>query len=338
MSARRLRLLNISKNGQAECLKADGFADALREIGELTIINGGKDLSPCEVAAHARAHDVFLTGWGAVPLPSSLAVDPGLLRYICGITGSMKEYVPIDLLRAGIPLTNWGDFPANSIAEGALALLLACLKDLRLQQRTIEEGGWHLSADIAGGSLFGLNVGIYGCGVIGRKFVELLRPFDCSIHVYDRYAAELPAGTFRVDSLAELFELSQAVVIHASLTPETEKSVNADMLRRLPDHGVLVNTARGGIVDQPALFAEVKSGRLRAGLDVLAGSDWLEPGDPARNYPNLILTAHDIGRSWPGQQRRMNRMHRYALDNLRRFASGESLRWVMDESRYLRST
>ncbi len=168
----------------------------------------------------------------------------------------------------------------------------------------------------------------------------MLRPFRPAILVFDPYAASLPEGCERAGSLDELFGRCEAIVIHAALSEETRGSVTAERLARLPDRAVLVNTARGAIVDQEALFAELASGRLRAGLDVLE-PDRLPPGHPARDWENLILTAHDIGKNRPPEgfpPTSLDSMHRVCLDNLRRFAAGQPLRFVMDRERYERST
>jgi phosphoglycerate dehydrogenase-like enzyme len=109
----------------------------------------------------------------------------------------------------------------------------------------------------------------------------------------------------------------------------------------LPKYGIVVNTARGAIVDQEALFAELKSGRLRAGLDVL-DPDTLPPDHEARRWENLIWTCHSIGGGlWPtdgAPPAELAPHQEICLDNLRRFLRGEPLRFVMDEVRYARST
>jgi phosphoglycerate dehydrogenase-like enzyme len=198
-------------------------------------------------------------------------------------------------------------------------------------------GGWKIDRASHGGSLEGLNVGVFGCGMIGRRFIELLRPFRAVIRVFDPYLDEPVDGAERVTSLDELFEMSEAIVVHAVWTPETDKVINAERLAKLPDHAVVVNTARGGIIDQDALFAELRSGRLRAALDVLE-PDTLPADHPARQWENLILTAHQVGMGWPRERPRMGRMHEIALDNLRRWRDGRPLRFVMDPVRYRRST
>jgi len=88
-----------------------------------------------------------------------------------------------------------------------------------------------------------------------------------------------------------MFEQCEAIVIHAALSPETERTVTAELLSLLPDRGIIVNTARGQIIDNEALFAELRRGRLRAALDVTDPEE-LPRDHPARGYDNLILTAH----------------------------------------------
>jgi phosphoglycerate dehydrogenase-like enzyme len=218
-----------------------------------------------------------------------------------------------------------------------VALLLAVLKDLHHRVQLIRGDGWQVDRATHGGSLDGLKLGVYGAGVIGLKFIEMVRPFGPVIKVFDPFLAEVPEGVTRVDSLDALFDDIQAVAIHAGWTPETDKSVNARLLAKLPKHGVVINTARGGIVDQDALFAELATGRLRAGLDVFE-PDYLPPGHPARKWENLIVTSHSVAMSWPEQHERVGRMYEYALDNLQRFVDGRPLRFVMDPVRYARST
>jgi phosphoglycerate dehydrogenase-like enzyme len=221
-----------------------------------------------------------------------------------------------------------------------MALLLAAMKDLHYHVVRSRGKLPRGAAPPAGGTLEDTNVGVYGLGVIGRRFVAMLRPFGAIIRVYDPYVDDVPEGCVRVDSLEELFSQSQIIVIHAGLTDETRHSVTAELLAMLPDHGIVINTARGGIVDQEALFAELRSGRLRAGLDVTEPEP-LPARHPVRRCLNCIITPHCIGTSWAedaAQPQRLGTMHRNCLDNLRRFARGEPLRFVMDRERYLRST
>ena len=318
----------------------DAFCRRVEELGELRIVERAGEMNEAEVADLYRQADVAITSWGSCPIPKALADAPGRLKYVCHLTGSMKSFVPAEVVEAGIPVTNWGDAPANKVAEGAMALLLSALKDIHAHVRTVREGGWRLDANATGGTLWRADVGVYGLGVIGLRFLEMLRPFGPTIRVYDPYASYVPPDCIVVSGLDELFEQSEIIVIHAAWTPETEGSVTAGLLAKLPRHGVVVNTARGAIIDQPALMAELESGRLRAGLDV-THPEPMPPDDPARQWTNCTLTAHQVESGWPDSRDRpagMMEMHQVCLDNLRRFAVGRPLRFVMTPQRYLRST
>lgn len=332
------KLLYIGRHKKARMPREGAFVDELRKLGDLTIRLDGNQLSDAERAALIRDCNVLLTMWDSAPVPLELAREPGKLEYICNITGGVRGWIPIEIIRRGIPVTNYGDAPALPIAESAMALLLAVLKDLPAQVRHVEQGSWKLGPERPKGSLYGMRIGIYGLGYIGKKFVELVRPFRPVLSVYDPYVNEIPDGCRQVASLEDLFQDIHALVVHAGWTPETEGTITAPLLARLPDHGIVINTARGEIFDQDALFAELGSGRLRAGLDVLYGEAPLPSDHPARSWPNLILTGHSLGKNpWPPTQGLLYR-EEIALDNIRRHLSGRPLRFVVDHDRYLRST
>lgn len=310
-------------------------------MAKLEIVENGRELSDEQAMEQMRQADVLVTMWGSRAIPAELAKDPGQVRYVLNITGTCRAFVPIEIIQAGIPVTNWGDAPAFAVAEGAMALLLAVLKDLRPRTEKVASGQWGGAKrfDLPSGSLRDMKIGLYGCGVIGQRFVQMVKPFAPKLSVFDPYATEIPEACQRVDTLEGLFEHSDAIVIWAGLTDETKHSVNADLLAKLPDHAVIINAARGGIIDQDALFAELASGRLRAGLDVLDHGDCVPADHPSRQWPNLVLTCHDVTSAhWPDRSSLLSDMDRNALDNLRRFIAGEPLRFVMNERRYLLST
>jgi phosphoglycerate dehydrogenase-like enzyme len=330
------RLLHIAATNPDPRVWHAAFIDALQRLGSLTVIRNGQALGSGEIADRVRECTIYLSSWGSVALPDSLAVDRGSLEYVCHVNGTIRKFIPESLIEAGLPVTNWGDALARDVAEGAVTLLLSCSKDLPRRIDHIRAGGWREDGRYRGWQLEGLRLGLYGCGRIGRAFVELISPFRPCMLAYDPYCDALPEGVRRVDSLEELFGNADAIAIHAGLSEETRNTVTAALLAMLPDHGVIVNTSRGAIVDQQALFAELASGRLRAGLDVLE-PDYLAPDHPARQWPNVIFGAHDIGnpRPWPAT---LMRMHRHCLDNIRRHLDGRPKRFVMDARRLARST
>jgi len=335
-----IKMLHIASR-RPQLSPTSPLGEALQQLGELEIVGQCRDMSDAEVLAKMRDADVLVTMWGAQPVPPELADDPGRVRYVLHLTGTCRQYIPIEIIRSNIPVTNWGDAPANAIAEGAMALLLAVMKDLRARTESVAAGEWMGARrlGIPSGTLRGLRLGMYGCGAIGKRFVELVTPFRPELIVFDPYLDGLPDSCRTVDSLEELFDQSEAVGIFCGLSDETQDSVSADLLARLPDNGIVINIARGEIIEQEALFAELKSGRLRAGLDVLAAGDAVPQDHEARAWPNLLMTCHDINSSlWPERPPQLSEADRIAVSNLKCFLSGKPLKFKIDERRYNLST
>lgn len=327
--------------GRAHLSAESPLGQALQEFGNLHIVEQGKDLSDEEALSQMQKADVIITHWAGRRIPVEMATNPGKLRYVINIGGTCKATVPLDLIQAGIPVTNWGDTPARAVAEGAMSLLLAVLKDLRARTDSLQAGKpfGAKRLGLPSGTLYETKVGLYGCGVIGSQFVKMIEPFEPELFVYDPYAKEIPNGCKRVDSLDALFQQSEIVVIWAGLSDETKSSVNAKRLGVLPDHGIIINAARGEIIDQDALFAELKEGRLRAGLDVLVSDNYFGDGHECHQWPNLLVTSHDINSAyWPQRPPQLSYGDKIAIGNLKRFIHNEPLRFVMDEQRFQRSS
>jgi len=336
----RPRIINITGGRRFGKVWTDEFIAAMEARGELTLLTETGRLDDAEATRLIGEHDIAIVGWDAHPLPTGLADARGELKYVCCYSGTIRSQVPRDLVAAGIPVSNWGDLPAFGIAESAMTLLLSCVHDLGLVRRAQQAGEWGFDTSRVG-TLNGLNVGIYGVGVIGRRFVEMLRPFDPRIRAYDPYVAELPDGVDRAGSLDELCDWAEALVIHAGLSDETAGSLGADQLARLPDGGIVINTARGAIIDQDALFAELEAGRLRAGLDVLEPDGELDPEHPLRQADNVVFSFHRLtfegGDDWPVRPG-LTRMQQRVIDQLDRFVAGEQPHFLFDLDRYDRST
>lgn len=333
-----MRLVAISAGRRLDSgVWSDEWIAALDALGPLTFVDDDGTLTDDDVAALYRAHDVAIVGWTERTIPESLATDPGALRYVCCYSGSIRGAVPRALVTSGITVSNWGDLPAAGVAEGAMTLLLASAHQLPLAFSSQRSGTWGFDRTLGTG-LEGLAVGVYGCGVVGMRFVEMLRPFGARVRVFDPYVVELPSGVERADTLDDLCAWSEALVIHAGLSDETERSVGAPQLARLRDGAIVVNTARGGIVDQDALIDELVAGRLRAGLDVLEPDLVLAADHPLRRLDNVILTFHQVtGGSWPPRPG-LRPMQQRVIEQIERFARGETPRWTFDEERYDRST
>ena len=211
---------------------------------------------------------------------------------------------------------------AEPVAEMALALVLACFRDLQQYARAASWGSDH------GRNLLGARVTVLGGGAITASLLRLLGGFDCHVTVVTRHprplvGAEEVVGT---DRLHEVAGRSDAVVLALALTPETERIVDADLLAALPDHAVLVNVARGRHVDTGALVAALRSGHLRAaGLDV-TDPEPLPDDHPLWTLPGVLITPHTANTKAMGRPLLATRVR----ENVRRHIAGEELLGLVD--------
>ena len=184
----------------------------------------------------------------------------------------------------------------RAVAEHAVAMILAIRKQLVNTTTDIRSGRW----DRAGYDTHTLahdTVGLFGCGAIGQRVLALLEGFDVDRLVYDPYvdAAAVPGGVTYVNKKLELFEQADVVSIHAPLTAETVGAIDATALAALGSDGIIVNTARGGIIDEDALMAALDMGSIAgAGLDVFVDEP---PADdhPLATHPRIVTSPHIAG-------------------------------------------
>jgi lactate dehydrogenase-like 2-hydroxyacid dehydrogenase len=219
----------------------------------------------------------------------------------------------------GIVVTNTPGVLDEATADFAFALLLATRRMVVEGDRFLRAGRWRGSWSEGGGGLagelHGSTLGIVGLGRIGSAVARRAHGFGLRVLYTRRLRAESDLGERR--ELDALLAESDLVSIHVPLTEETEGLIDARRLGLLRDGASIVNTARGEIVDEPALVAELVSGRIRAGLDVFAH----EPKVPAEllDLPNVVLTPH-IGSATRQTREAMTRL---AVDNLLAVERGE---------------
>ncbi len=216
--------------------------------------------------------------------------------------------------RHGIVVCNTPGVNARSVAEQTIALLFGLRRHLHTADRHVRNGGWDRAAFV-GRELRGDTLGLMGFGAIARETATIAQGIGLQINIYDPHHADsgIPPNVERVDSLTALCAQSDAVSLHVPLTDETRHAIGADQLAALGADGVIINTARGGIIDESALVAA-----LDAGLVGGAGLDNFEqepPGadNPLYAYDTVLLTPHLGGVT----ENALERMSRQAADNVR---------------------
>ncbi|GAA1955161.1 hydroxyacid dehydrogenase [Agromyces allii] len=246
----------------------------------------------------ASGTQVLITGWGAQSIgPAELDRMPGL-QAILHSGGTVKGILSPEVWARGIRVTTASAANALPVAEFALASILFAGKDvLAAASDYASDPGIDRDGErFASIGNYGRTIGIVGASQIGRRVIELLRPFDMTVIVFDPYLDARDAAALGVSSvtLDELFLRSDIVSLHAPLLPSTRGMVTEDLLASMPPGATLINTARGGLVDQDALVRCLGERRLNAVLDV-TDPEPLPRDHPLRQLPNVLLTPHLAG-------------------------------------------
>ncbi len=265
--------------------------------------------------------DGCITGWGTGAFnPGMLNLAPQL-KIISHTAGSIKvmlKNVRDEIKKRDIIVTNATVSLGMGVAEFALGLMLMTMKRAWWLRELVTKGKWKVEEEIRKTcEPYGAVVGVIGASKVGRHFIKLLKNFELKkILVYDPYLTEADADNLGVEKvgLEELMSRSDVVSVHAPSTEQTKNMLNKTNLKLLKDGAVVINTARGAIVNEQDLTDELKTGRIIACLDVTEPEP-PKPDSLLRTLPNVILTPHIAGAVH--QNRLRNGKH--IVDDLERF-------------------
>jgi len=289
---------------------------------EAEIVDAGQE----RVAAELPRADVFC-GHPKVPVPWEEVVAAGRLRWIQSSAAGLDHCLVPTVVASEIIVTSASGVLADQVAEHALGLAIACTRRLPLflAQQSRREFVRRPTRDLTGAT-----VGIVGLGGVGRRLVEVLRPFRPRILATDWFPVRPPPGVEFLGppaALPDVLAAADVLFLCAPLTDQTRGMIDAAALARLKPGAILVNVARGPLVDEAALAAALADGRLdSAALDVTP-EEPPRPESPLWTAPRLILTPHVAGQS----ARRIDAMTGFFCDNLRRYRRGEALRNLVDK-------
>jgi phosphoglycerate dehydrogenase-like enzyme len=287
-----------------------------------------EDFTDERVAEALARTEILVTGWGCPRLDAAVLDAAPKLRAVLHSAGSVKSLAGPELWRRGIAVSSAAVANAVPVAEYTLAMILLAGKDLfaardRLRaERTYP--GWGLVPGIGN---HGRRVGVIGASRIGRRLLELLRPFDLVPSLTDPYVDEAGAAALGVPLLPldDLLRTSDIVTIHAPETPETHHLIGARELALMPDGAVLINTARGSLLDHDALTTELRAGRLSAILDV-TDPEPLPADSPLFDLPNAFITPHLAG----SQGNEVSRLGLTVAEEAGRLVGGRALAYAVD--------
>lgn len=260
---------------------------ALEAMGYEIMLNPyGRRLSESEVK-ELLTPDIIAMIAGVEPLTRDVIMGAQNLRAIsrCGI--GMDSVDQEAARERNIALSNTPDAPTKAVAELALALMLDCLRQVSVQDRAIRKGDW---VRPMGGLLGARTIGLIGFGRIGNKVAHYAQAFGARVIAYDPYSQNDMGGTVTHMSLNELLKCSDIVSLHIPFTQENRHIIDAEAISLMKNDAILINTSRGGLVDETALADALKNSQLAsAALDVYEDEPYT---GPLAELDNIVLAAH----------------------------------------------
>ncbi|MET7933148.1 hydroxyacid dehydrogenase [Streptomyces sp. NPDC005322] len=278
--------------------------------------------------------EILLTGWGCPYIDAPVLEAAPRLRAVLHAAGSVKGILAPGWWERGLIVSSAATANALPVAEYTLGMILLAGKDAFAARERYRARRTFTTGEIQPGiGNFGRRVGIIGASRIGRRLIELLRPFDFQVMLADPHVGEDEAAALGVRPLPldQLMGAGDIVTVHAPALPETRHMIGRHELALMPDGAVLINTARGSLVDTDALAEEVRTGRISAVLDV-TDPEPLPADSPLFGLPNVFLTPHLAG----SQGNEVRRLGLSAADELERLLTGRPLVHQVDPTAFER--
>lgn len=257
------------------------------------------------------------------PVTESLLAGCPNIKLIC-VTATGYNIVDCEACRRrGIPVTNVPTYGTAAVAQFTMALLLELCHRIGLHNHSVHQGDWMKSENFCYWltpqmELAGKTIGIIGFGRIGQAVAKLCRAFDMKVLAFSR--TEYPQFSDWVEyvNLDTLLERSDIVSLHCPLFPETEKIINAQSITKMKDGALLINTSRGGLVDEEALVQALESGKLRGAAVDVVSAEPMKEDNPLLKTRKCIITPHIAWAPVESRQRLLNTV----VENIRAYLEG----------------
>jgi D-3-phosphoglycerate dehydrogenase len=269
---------------------ADLAPQAIELLHGYELVFAGKAPSEEDIAELCKRHNpvAIIVRYSKV---GALAMDAAPALRVVSKHGSGTDTIDKAHAKArGIEVRAAAGANAAAVAEQALALLLACAKSVPHLDARMHAGHWdkatHKSVELGGRT-----IGLVGLGAIGQRFAKMAKALEMRVLGFDPYAKNVPDYVEMVD-LPKLWQSADAISLHCPLTEDNRNLLNAETLASCKRGVIVVNTARGGLIDEAALLAAVRSGQVAcAGLDSFAVEPMVQ-GHPFQKEPGFILSPH----------------------------------------------
>lgn len=294
--------------------------EALEKLGELTVY----PRTPADEII-GRIGDAEIVYTNKTPLTRETLEACPSIRFI-GVLATGYNVVDVNAARErGIPVCNVPTYGTTAVAQFTFALLLELCHHVQVHADSVQAGEWSRCEDFCYWKyplieLGGKIMGIVGFGRIGRAVAKLAVAYGMKVLAYDSYQnPAFESENVRYAGLDELYAQSDVISLHCPLFPETEKMINADSIRKMKKGVMLLNTSRGGLIEENALAAALKDGMVAgAGLDVVS-TEPISMDNPLLGIPSCLITPHI---AWAPKESRQRLMD-VAVENLHMFLEGK---------------
>ncbi|MBQ5866815.1 MAG: D-2-hydroxyacid dehydrogenase [Oscillospiraceae bacterium] len=266
--------------------------DFLNKYGEVTVYERTK---LDEVAKRIGDAEIVLTNKS--PINEEILSACPNIKLVCVLATGYNVVDCEATKKRGIPVCNVPDYGTAAVAQFTFALLLDLCHKVAHHAQTVRDGKWCESPDFCYWEtpqmeLAGKTLGIIGFGRIGRAVGRIANAFGMKVIAYNRSQCEEGKAIGSYVNLEELLASSDIISLHCPLTPENTAMINAQTIAKMKDGAILINTARGPLIDESALAAALESGKLRgAACDVISAEPMTE-NNPLKTAPNCIVTPH----------------------------------------------
>ena len=240
----------------------------------------GRQFTTEELKEKVKDVDAIITCWGSNQITKEIVDAAPNLKIVAHLAGSVARIVSEELYDRGVKVIGANDTHfSESVAEGALAYMLLSLRKMDFVAKTVKahkEEGWAITrVNPEKRGIMDRTIGLVSFGAIAEHLARMLQPFHVKIKVYSRSISDEKLKQYNMEraSLEEIFSTCDIISIHTAWNKYTENMISKELLQMIKKDALLVNTARGKVIDEPAMIEELKTGRFNAVLDVF----WKEP-------------------------------------------------------------
>ena len=298
--------------------------DFLSRFGEYTVY----DRTPNELIV-SRIGDAEIVLLNKTPISEeTLAACPSV-KLICVLATGFNVVDVAAARKRNIPVCNVPDYGTAAVAQFTFALLLELCHQVGHHGQAVREGKWSACCDFCFWDtpqmeLAGKTLGIIGFGRIGRAVGKIAKAFGMNVVAYNRSQCEEGREVGRYVNLEELLAISDVISLHCPLTPENTGMINKDTISKMKDGAILLNTARGLLLDEQAVADALASGKLRGAACDVVSAEPMKLENPLRTAPNCIVTPH---MAWAPKESRQ-RIADCTERSIRAFLEGNPLNTV----------